>query len=109
MPAKQKFCLVVTTVSSLKEARRISKIIIGKKLAACVSVSAPVESRFFWKEKIQKQKEWMLFIKTTKKAYLSLEKTIQKNHSYDVPEIISLAVEKGLPAYLNWIAAEIKI
>lgn len=108
MPVKTNFFLVLTTVSSLKEARHISEIILKKKLAACVSISSPIESHFHWEGKIKKQKEWQLIIKAKSSAYSRLEELIKKNHSYEIPEVVSLPIEKALPAYLKWMDSEIK-
>ena len=35
------------------------------------------------------------------RKYGALENWVKQNHSYDVPEIISLPIQKGLPEYLK--------
>ena len=45
--------------------------------------------------------EILLIIKTLGQNYEELENWVQKTHSYDVPEIISIPIHKGLPAYLK--------
>jgi periplasmic divalent cation tolerance protein len=35
-----------------------------------------------------------------------LEAAIRAGHPYELPEIIAVPIERGLPAYLEWIAAE---
>ena len=51
--------------------------------------------------KIHVDNEFLLIIKTMQQNYEKLENWVQKNHSYDVPEIISIPIHKGLPAYLK--------
>jgi uncharacterized protein involved in tolerance to divalent cations len=39
-------------------------------------------------------------------AALLVEERLAELHPYDVPEILVLSVESGLPAFLNWAAEE---
>ncbi len=47
-----------------------------------------------------------MLIKTTREAYAALEAAIRSHHPYELPEIVAVPVERGLPAYLDWVAAE---
>jgi len=47
-----------------------------------------------------------VLIKTTDERYPELEQAIRANHPYELPEIVAVPIERGLPAYLDWIAAE---
>jgi len=42
-----------------------------------------------------------LIVKTRQDRYEALEQWVKQNHSYDVPEIVSLPIQKGLPEYLQ--------
>ena len=95
--------LILTTVPSKKDGQKIAGRLLRGKAAACVTISSPVESHYWWRKKIEKSKEWMLFIKTQKRLYGKAEKIILKAHPYDVPEIISLPVGKVSSKYLSWI------
>ena len=97
---------VLTTVASLKDARALASKILRHKLAACVTVSSPVESHYEWKGKLCREKEYQLFIKTRGALYASLESFIRKHHTYDVPEIIALPIVKGSSNYLSWLSAQ---
>jgi periplasmic divalent cation tolerance protein len=46
-------------------------------------------------------------IKTNKNQYIEIEKIILKMHPYELPEIITLNVSGGLPAYLQWVNAQL--
>jgi len=96
--------VVLMTCGSLSEARKIARAAVGKRLAACVNViSAPVESVYRWKGKVQTADEFLLVIKTTARRLKDLEKEIVKAHSYEVPEFLVLGVEGGSKNYLNWL------
>ena len=45
-----------------------------------------------------------MVLKTTTSRYAMLQTRITELHSYEVPEIVALEINAGLPAYLQWIA-----
>lgn len=101
--------VVLVTCGSLKEARRISRAVVEQRLAACVNVvRAPVESVYQWKGKVGTAKEFLLVIKTSRRRYVALEQEVRHQHSYDVPEIIALPIERGSHGYLAWISASVR-
>src|SRR5438045_5140599 len=96
--------VVLVTCGSCAEGRKIAKSVVTCKLAACVNiVSAPVESVYRWKAKVESAKEFVLIIKTTARRLKELEKEIMRIHSYDVPEFLALRVNGGSRAYLAWL------
>jgi periplasmic divalent cation tolerance protein len=97
-----RYVIGFVTCGSLAEARRLSRIILTKKLAACVNILSGVESHYWWQGKIQNSREWLLTIKTTGKNVKTLTQTIQEHHSYDTPEIIFTGIT-GERRYLSWI------
>jgi periplasmic divalent cation tolerance protein len=96
--------IVLVTCGKLKEARRIARAVVTKRLAACVNVFAsPVESFYTWKGKPEKSREFLLLIKTTEKRLDALEKEVMRLHSYEVPEFIVISVAAGSRDYLSWV------
>lgn len=98
-----KYLTVITTTPNKKIAQAICKIVIDKSLAACCQIIGPIESHYIWKNKQEKSKEFLCFIKTTKAQYKKLEKIIKTNHPYEIPEIIALNIIQGFKPYLNWL------
>lgn len=88
-------------------ANAIALAVVEAGLAACVNILPRVQSIYRWQGKVESATEIPLFIKSTAGNYAALEAAIRQHHPYDVPEIIALPVERGLPAYLNWVAAEV--
>jgi periplasmic divalent cation tolerance protein len=104
MAERTKARVVLMTCGSMKEARRIAQAVVSKGLAACVNiVSAPVQSVYRWKGKVESAKEILLVVKTTGPRLKELEKEVAKLHSYEVPEFLVLGVEGGTVAYLRWV------
>jgi periplasmic divalent cation tolerance protein len=101
--------VVLATCGSKKEARRIARALVDTRQAACVNVvQAPVESMYRWKGKVQTAREFLLVMKTTRERFASLEREVRRLHSYDVPEIVALPIERGSRPYLAWIDDSVK-
>lgn len=95
--------LVLTNSPDADSAQQLANQIIDQSLAACVNILPPMQSIYSWKGVRQRATENQLLIKTTQKRYADLESFIMDNHPYELPEIIAMPLEAGLPAYLNWI------
>jgi periplasmic divalent cation tolerance protein len=95
---------VLTNLPDAEAAQRLAKGLVETRLAACVNVLAPCRSFYHWEGALQEDGEVPLFIKTTAKLYPAVEAYIQQHHPYDLPEIVALKIEAGLPDYLRWLA-----
>lgn len=84
----------------------IAEQLVEEHLAACVQTSARGQSVYRWQGKIQKEAEHYLTIKTTLSNRQTVVEWLEKNHPYDMPEIICLNAE-GSRAYLQWMRATI--
>ncbi|MFH1223678.1 MAG: divalent-cation tolerance protein CutA [Pseudomonadota bacterium] len=100
------YIMVLVTASSKKEAEKIAGAVLKKRLAACVNMIPGIMSLFHWKGKIENAKEVLLLIKTRTQLFGKLEKTVRKNHSYSVPEVVAVPIIKGSDKYLKWIKQE---
>jgi periplasmic divalent cation tolerance protein len=94
---------VQVTARSQEEADGVATSVLGRRLAACVQVVGPVESRFWWEGKLDTATEWLCLIKTTGDRLNDVVAAVRKAHSYDTPEIIALPVVGGSERYLRWI------
>ena len=98
-----KLILCLCTCPDKKNAQSIAKILLEKKLAACVNIIPGIMSMYRWQGKIQQDDEVLLLIKTRAINYSPLEKTIIQHHPYDVPEVLSFNIETGFADYLRWV------
>ncbi len=97
--------VVLVTCGSSKEARKIARALVERRLAACVNIlPGKVTSVYRWKGKAESAKDILLVIKTTRGRFATLQRAVRELHSYDVPEIIALAIADGSRDYLEWIA-----
>lgn len=97
------FVVILITASSQKEAEKISKLLVSKKLAACVNIVPKISSRYHWKGKIETAFELLLIVKTKKSVLSRLIREVKSAHSYTVPEVVALPILSGNPDYLSWI------
>ena len=98
--------LVLTNLPERAVAERLAGMLVEKRLAACVNILAPCRSVYRWKGAMQHDEEHPMLIKTTVERYPALEQAVRAAHPYELPEIIALPIERGLTAYLQWLAGE---
>jgi periplasmic divalent cation tolerance protein len=96
--------VVMITAPNREVARQIGLMLVERKLAACANLVAPIESIYAWKGQIQQEEEVLIILKTRLALVESqIIPAVQEIHPYEVPEIIALPIQAGLPAYLQWI------
>jgi uncharacterized protein involved in tolerance to divalent cations len=96
--------VVVVTCPSRAEAQRIARAVVEQRLAACVNIlPGVVQSIYRWKGRVESARERLLLIKTSRKRLARLRSTVERLHSYDVPEFVVLPIAAGSPAYLIWL------
>jgi periplasmic divalent cation tolerance protein len=100
--------LVFTNLPDRASAERLADLLLEQRLAACVNILAPCRSVYRWKNALQRDEEHPMLIKTSAERYPALEQALRQGHPYELPEIIAVPIERGLPAYLDWVAAETK-
>jgi len=103
---KAKAWLVLTTVGSAREASRLARLLVQARLAACVNSVGPIRSTFRWKGRLEKEREWLLLVKTSARSGPRLARFIKTIHRYELPEVIAFETTAGLAQYLDWVAAE---
>ncbi len=98
--------LVLTNLPDRAAAENLADALITKRVAACVNILAPCRSVYRWQGVVHHDEEHPVLIKTTRESYAALEAAIREVHPYELPEIVAVPIERGLPAYLDWVAAE---
>ena len=99
--------LVLTTCGSAADARKIASELVERRLAACVNAVNGVVSTYRWEGRVVQEEESLLVIKTTAERYLALESAIRELSGYELPEVVAVRVDGGLPAYLDWLAESV--
>ncbi len=97
-----KLCLVMTTVETERDAERLARCLVENRLAACVSIVAPMTSIYPWQGRIERAEERALWIKTLPERLDALKEALKEAHPYEVPEMLVLPINDGLDAYFAW-------
>ena len=95
--------VVFITVGSEEEGRKIARLLVKEKKAACVNIVPGVDSLFRWKGRINSARESLLLVKTKASLLPEISSLVKQIHSYEVPEIIALPVIGGSEDYLKWL------
>jgi periplasmic divalent cation tolerance protein len=98
--------LVLTNLPDRAAAEKLADALIEQRVAACINILAPCRSVYRWQGAVQHDEEHPVLIKSTREAYPALEAQIRALHPYELPEIVAVPIEHGLPAYLDWVAAQ---
>lgn len=99
--------LVLVTAPDLKVARRLARGALAARLIACANLVPRLESHYVWQGKVERAKEVLLVLKTTRQRIAALEAFILAEHPYDTAEFLVLPVEGGAGKYLAWVAAAV--
>jgi len=92
-----------TTCKDARQAKVIARALVKEKLAACVNVVPGITSVYTWEGKAEETSEVLLLIKSRAALSKRLVSRIRALHSYEVPEVVTLPISSGNPAYLRWV------
>ncbi len=97
------YAVVLITVPNVDEGEKISRLLLDRRLAACVNTIPGLDSHFWWQGKLDFASELLLVVKTKSALVDEITRTVKEAHSYSVPEVIALPIIGGNQEYLDWI------
>jgi len=97
---------VLISIDTEEGARVLQRLLVERRVAACVQILGPISSTYWWEGRIEEAQEWLCLAKTLAGQYHRLESLVKDNHPYDVPEILALPILAGNKDYLDWIETE---
>lgn len=99
--------IAFTTVGSAEEGRRLARLLVERRLAACVNLVPNLTSIYRWKDAIEEASEVLLLMKTKAALIPQLEAAVRELHSYEVPEFLALDVSSVARPYLDWLLSSV--
>lgn len=84
-------------------AGHLSRVLVGERLAACVSQVSGLTSVYWWEGAVREDEEVLLLIKTTGERLANLTARIEALHPYEVPEVVAVSLDGGSERYLAWL------
>jgi len=95
--------VVFITTSSMESATSLATGLVESELAACVNIIPGVTSIYKWEGKLNSDQELILMVKTRTDLIDPLTAWVRAHHPYSCPEVISLPITSGNPAYLDFV------
>jgi periplasmic divalent cation tolerance protein len=89
-----------------EEAKTFAREIITQRLVACVNIIPKMDSFYWWDGQVLTDEESLLIMKTTHQKFAALQEFVERNHPYEIPELLAVEVKEGLPDYLAWVKVE---
>jgi periplasmic divalent cation tolerance protein len=99
--------VVFTTCATAVEAQALATLLVERRLAACVNMIERIASTYRWRGQIERSAESLLAIKTTADRYPAVEQAIREHSSYELPEVLAIAVEQASASYLAWLVGSV--
>jgi periplasmic divalent cation tolerance protein len=97
----------LTTVATKRQAEKIARGLLEKRLVACINIIPGALSFYHWNKKLCRDSELILILKTTRSKVSALEKELHRLHPYELPEWIVLPTTGGSRRYLKWLRSEV--
>ena len=98
-----KIYFIYVTFGNVKEAKKMSSLLVNKKLAACTNILPSIYSTYVWNNKIQNDKECSMIVKTSKSRVREAIQFIVKHHSYDCPAVSAFPIDFSHKDFQKWV------
>ena len=98
---------VVTTLGSLEQAQAMARALVERQLAACAQIDE-IRSCYRWDGQLRDEGEFRVTFKSTRECYAALEGAILALHSYQLPAVHAIELQRISPAYQAWIEASVR-
>ncbi len=99
--------VVLCSIGSADDAEHLARLLVERRVAACVNVVPGVVSLYRWKGRVERDDERLLVIKTRVERFEELRAALIALHPYEIPEIIALPVSAGHEPYLAWLSESV--
>ena len=104
-----KLLVVISSLPDKEAAKALALSLVEENLAACVQLTEGIESIYRWEGKVCVEQEVLLFAKTTEARWLDISAFIQREHPYDLPEILAFSPEQYEKQHGKWVESEVNL
>jgi periplasmic divalent cation tolerance protein len=98
--------LVYTTFPTIEAAEEVGRFLVEAGLAACANIVPGMISIYKWKDRIQRDGEVMMLVKTRRTLAAQVVEEITARHGYDIPAVLTIEPSGGSDQFLAWIICE---
>lgn len=107
----KKIIWVLINCNSVREADKIGKAVLEKRLASCYDIIPRVKTAYFWPPKsgkLETAKGVTLAVETFTNKFSKIVTHIKKLHSDILPFIGSITIDNVSEEYYKWMKDEIR-
>ncbi len=104
-PHDDEILLVFCTAPDLETARRLARMAVEQRLAACANLAPGLTSIYTWEETLHEEREALILFKTRASCFDALAAALVKAHPYQVPEVLAVPAARLHGPYRDWILA----
>jgi periplasmic divalent cation tolerance protein len=97
---------VYTTYPSIVEAEQAGRVLVERRLCACVNILPGMVSIYWWQGAVERGDEVVMLIKTRANLAEAVRAAVKEMHSYTTPAILVIPLESVDPDYHAWIVKE---
>jgi periplasmic divalent cation tolerance protein len=99
--------MIMVTTGGRNDAERLGEGLVVEHLAGCCTVIPMVHSFYYWDGQLKREHESLLLVKTVESRAQAVQDYVRKNHAYELPEILKVAIDDGMPRYLQWLVDQV--
>ena len=104
----EQYGFAYVTTKNPQEAKKIARVCLDRKLAACVNIFPSMLSCYEWKGDYVEEEETVLILKTRKNLFSDLCKTVKSHHSYTCPCVVFIPLSDGHLPFFSWMDSQLK-
>ena len=94
---------LMTTVATMADARRLARLLIERRLAACVQIEPGVASHYIWQGQQREETELRLTLKTLPGRAAAVQELFAQHHPYELPQFLTVGMDASAE-YAAWVS-----
>ena len=103
-----KAVMILVTTGGRNDAERLGEGLVVEHLAGCCTVIPMVHSFYYWEGRIRRDHEALLLLKTLADKVEQVLAYIRSEFPHEMPEVLVVGVDGGMPEYLDWVLREVR-
>ncbi|MEO0881204.1 MAG: divalent-cation tolerance protein CutA [Pseudomonadota bacterium] len=89
-------------------ATEIAEAAISARVAGCANINGPIRSIYSWQGEIEREQEWVLWLKVKETDWDKAEALVLSKHPFDTPALLGIPCSHANRRYADWLAEETK-
>ena len=101
------FIQLQITFPDKAEAETLAGKLLEQKRIACAQIIGPVASFYWWRGNPESDEEYLMLAKTRADWFASISAIVEKEHSYECPQIVAVPLSCISVPYEKWLTEQL--